>query len=140
MDINNLKAASKTVDKPQWVGEDVHGLEGVELQVLSRDSKEQQREMTRIIRGLSSNHRDENGALTPDTQDAIDDATLVASLKGWKGLTQDGEEVLFSPKMAETLCESSVFWVALRTAVVYGSPMGVAVHPPMQWPAGMEIG
>ena len=119
MDIQNLKAASKTVDKPQWVGEDVHGLEGVQLQVLSRDSKEQQREMTRIIRGLSAEHRDESGVLTSDTQDAIDDATLVASLKGWKGLTQDGEDVLFSTEMAETLCESSVFWVALRTAVAH---------------------
>ncbi|WP_189370694.1 hypothetical protein [Tateyamaria omphalii] len=107
------------MDEPQWVGEDVHGLKGVKLLVASRDGRDAQRQINRLVRSIGQDQRDEDGTLTEEAQESLDDMVLARSIHDWSGLTDGAKKLSFSVETAEALCQSSVFYAALRDSVAH---------------------
>ncbi|MEL7299374.1 MAG: hypothetical protein AAFM92_03230 [Pseudomonadota bacterium] len=119
MDVSKLQQASIALDEAVWVNGDVHGLSTVKLLVMSRGSKEAQRSVNRALRGLGPEHRDEDGGITDDALDAVDDLTLLGALKGWEGFKDGKKDVPYTPEAAEEFIKSSIFWGALRASVAH---------------------
>lgn len=117
MDINDLKSASEKAGA-QWVGEDIHGLPGVELHVRSSADKAVERFVGRAAR--QSTDRDDKGLLTQEAMDAIeDDAVAKVMLMGWNGLTDGDEELPYSQDKAAELMALPLFSKAVWKAANY---------------------
>lgn len=117
MDIDALKSASQTVDEPVWVGEDVHGLPGVELQIIAMGAKEMRRKINRRMRALREEYLGDDGVPRDDVQDIADDEIQLAQLADWKGFTSDGKDVPYSAETAQVMAGVSLFWTALTLSV-----------------------
>jgi hypothetical protein len=119
MEIGKIKAVSEAFDKAndgEWI--ESKSLPGVSFFVRGMSSPTSIRCMSRLQRAAGDDMRDDDGMLTEEGQDAVDhNLVLEAGLIGWKGLTDDGKEVEYSPEMAETLMGHSMFATAVRVAM-----------------------
>lgn len=119
MEIGKIKAVSEAFDQAndgEWV--ESKSLPGVSFLVRGMSSPKVIRCMSRLQRAAPDDQREEDGSLTEDGQDAVDHALILeVGLLEWRGITDDGKEVPYSPEMAETLMGHTMFATAARVAM-----------------------
>lgn len=120
MEVQSIKQASAPADEGVWVGDDIHGLNGVRLRVKPMSAASVQRELGRRTRTTDPEDLDADGNLTNEAVDRISDTIKAeVALVDWDGLTSEGKPLNYAPKVASGLLTHSVFWTAVTVSVAH---------------------
>lgn len=120
MEVQSIKQASAPADEGVWVGDDVHGLNGVRLRVKPMSAASVQRELGRRTRTTDPKDLGADGNLTDAAVDRISDTIKAqCALVDWDGLTAEGKPLKYTPEAATSLLAHSVFWTAVTVSVAH---------------------